>query len=147
MPSPNKKMQDVGLWNKSCMPSKYEYRVLCHLAAHPGSRVLLEEGKYYYAGVTNCEQTGTSGFVVKGAMHALRSGAIFDYKGHGAWVEPDKKSTLKCPPGMRVYQITEHGLEAIAQYDARTRFEVESLELAKRLLKEARRQARALKPT
>lgn len=146
MPNPNRKMLNIGLWDKSCKPSKCEYQVLVHLAAHPGSRVLLEDGNSYYAGITNCEQTGTPGFVVRGKMHSLRSGAIYDYKSHGGWVEPDKRSTLKCPEGTRIYKITKHGFEAIAQYDARTQFEDESLKLARRLLVEARTSARALKP-
>lgn len=146
MPNPNKKLLDVGLWDKSCKPTKYEYEVLVHLAAHPGSRVLLQDGDHYYAGITNCERTGVPGKVVRGTMHSLRSGAIFNYKSHGAWVERDKDSTLKCPRGTAVYKISKAGFEAIAQYDARTRFDAQSLELAKQLLKEARRDARALTP-
>lgn len=146
MPSPNKRFLEVGLWDKSDKPTKSEYQVLCHLAAHPGSRVLLWENDCYYAGITNCEVTGTPGTVVRGSVAKLRWGVIIQYERRGPWVEVDKESAFKCPQGAGIYKMTQEGFEAIAQYEARTRFETESLQLIKRLLREGRRSARALTP-
>lgn len=152
MPSPNKRFNDIGMWERYDAPTPAGYEVLLHLATCPGSRLIIYND--YYAGLTNCEVTGAPGKSVRGKLGSLEYGALAQRTtgtpGKGdvlaSWVVPDNKSKLKLSNNTQVYKITKHGLEAIAQYEARARFEAASLRLAARLLAAARRRARTLTP-
>lgn len=138
-----KVLNDVKLWPLNYgIPTKFEYRILCHLASDPEARVYLEPGNNYYAGVSN--GNGESGWVTRGTIGSLLSGCHYDRR---PWVELDRKASQH--PKLRtlkVYKIAEAGYEAIAQHNARQRYEKEHVELARKLLEEERANAQALKP-
>ena len=142
--SNEKLLNEVKLWPlKYGIPSAIEYKILCHLASPGEPRLYVQRipGHGNRASVSNTAHE--PGWSTRGSVDGLLNGCHYDAR---PWVKIDKETTRRVGRSITVYQISEAGYEAIVQYNARHRYNKEHLDLARRILKEERKAARALRP-
>lgn len=130
MPDPLRALhKDVGLWYPHDLPSPSAVRVLRHLLQKGSPRLfVLEKDGRMSASVTNSDTR--PGFATRIDIWRL----IRDH-----WIEVDKEWDGRRASNVRVYRIAENGIEAIAQFNTRKRYQREHIQLAKHILAQSRK--------
>jgi len=127
----------AGLWERQDLPTESVYRLLVHLAGpgEPRLYIQYDRGHPVQASVSNTtHEHGRS-------VNTVNYQAALRYR--EPWVSVDLETTRKCGKSIMAYKINKRGLEVVAQYATRKRFDKEAPELARRILEEERRLANA----
>ncbi len=129
--------EDTGLWDPHALPTKPQYELLLHLAQEGDPRLFVQWTKGGFIDQVSATNSAHSSYG-NGGIVRCDVARFFPFS-RAAWVEPDKEATATYGSrSLKVYRLSLAGREAIAQYNARKRFRVESIALAKRILAEAR---------
>jgi len=130
--------EEGGLWPAWELPTEATYKLLAHLAAAGEPRLYVWRNSHQRIYKTEASNSlSVPGWKVRGDASELLRGA--QSGGNKPWVEPDPEVRPNPNGELTVYRISDAGLEVIAQYYARIRFNKESVALAKEIIRECRK--------